>query len=80
VEILGSKGRILFSIFEEEPLAIETGAGEERVEIANPDPIQLHHVEKMIAQLGGGEGHPSTGESAARTEWVADRILGRGRR
>ena len=68
-----------FSIFDEAPLILETDSGIETVEIANPDPIQLHHVENMIRHLSGAGPHPSTGASAARTEWVADRIFGRRR-
>jgi predicted dehydrogenase len=77
VQIIGSRGRIKFSIFDEAPVVLETNAGTEAVEIANPDPIQLHHVEKMIRHLSGEGLHPSLGESAARTELVADQILGR---
>ena len=77
VRIIGSRGEIRFAVFDEAPLVLETGSGTEALEIANPDPIQLHHVEKMIRHLAGEGGHPSTGESAARTDWVMDRILGR---
>ncbi|HEX8261999.1 MAG TPA: Gfo/Idh/MocA family oxidoreductase [Allosphingosinicella sp.] len=77
VRLLGSEGRISFSVFEEAPLVLETGAGGRTVEIPNPDPIQLHHVENMIRHLSGEAPHPSTGESAARTAWVTDRIFAR---
>jgi uncharacterized protein (TIGR03382 family) len=75
VRIIGAEGEIGFAVFEEAPLVLETSAGIETVEIANPDPIQLHHVEKMIGHLSGQAVHPSLGESAARTDWVMDRIL-----
>lgn len=76
VRIVGSKGRIRFSVFEEAPVVLEGGAGTETLDIPNPDPIQLHHVERMIAHLGGGS-HPSLGASAARTQRAMDRIFGR---
>jgi predicted dehydrogenase len=79
VEIMGSIGRLHFSVFDEAPLVLETTAGIETLEIANPDPIQLHHVENMMLHLQHKERHPSTGASAARTEWFADQIVG-GRR
>jgi predicted dehydrogenase len=79
VEIIGSIGRVHFSVFEEAPLILETGDFIETVEVANPDPIQLHHVENMMLHLEHKRTHPSSGISAARTEWVADQILG-GRR
>ena len=77
VRIVGSKGRILFSVFEEAPVVLEAGAAIETLDIPNPDPIQFHHVERMIEHLGGGEAHPSLGVSAARTQWAMDRIFGR---
>jgi predicted dehydrogenase len=77
VRIIGASGEICFSVFDEAPLVLDTATGSETIEIANPDPIQLHHVEKMIAHLEGDETHPSSGASAARTDWVMDRILGR---
>ena len=76
MEIIGSAGRLRFPVFEDAPLVIETKGGVEAVEIANPDPIQLPHVERMMLHLSGTGVHPSMGTSAARTEWVADEIFG----
>lgn len=78
VRIVGSEGRIQFSVFEDEPLVLDSGSGRESVEIENPQPIQLHHVENMIRHLSEEAPHPSSGRSAARTAWVMDRILGHG--
>jgi predicted dehydrogenase len=75
--IIGSRGEIGFAVFDEAPLVLETSSGTQTVEIPNPDPIQLHHVGNMIRHLAGEGIHPSTGESAARTDWVMDRILAR---
>lgn len=75
VSILGSGGEIRFAIFDEAPLLLETGAETRVVEMADPDPIQLPHVEAMVRHLSGEAQHPSLASSAARTEWVADRIL-----
>ncbi len=76
VEIYGEKGRIAFSVFGETPLICESEGGVETLEIKNPDPVQKFHVEQMVACLEGQSSHPSTGESAARTQWVCDQILG----
>ncbi len=75
VEITGDAGRINTSIFADAPVRLETVEGEEILEIAHPDPIQLPHVEAMVRHLQGGEKHPSTGTSALRTAWVCDTIL-----
>jgi 1,5-anhydro-D-fructose reductase (1,5-anhydro-D-mannitol-forming) len=75
VAIHGSKGVIRFSIFDEAPLMLETAAKSIEVAIENPDPIQYHHVERMIAHLRGKASHPSTGVTALRTASVMDRII-----
>lgn len=77
VEITGSAGRIIFSIFDDEPFRLVIG--DERIEtiIANPSVIQHFHVEAMRDHLAGRGEHPSTGESGAHTAWVMDRILSR---
>lgn len=77
VEITGSAGKIEFSVFEEQPLLLTTTAGVERMEIANPEHIQSHHVANMRAHLAGEARHPSCGDSAAHTAWLMDRILGK---
>lgn len=75
VTIIGAKGLIRFSVIDEAPVRLEANSGIERLEIANPDPIQLHHVENMMRHLSGHRSQPSDGKSAARTEWVMDQIL-----
>lgn len=77
VEITGSAGKIDFSVFEEQPLQLTTADGIERMDIPNPENIQLHHVANMRAHLAGGARHPSCGDSAAHTAWMMDRILGK---
>lgn len=77
VRIFGSDGEVRFAIFDEAALLLETASGTETLEIANPVPIQLHHVEQMMAHLAGGAAYSSTGANAARTAWVMDRILDR---
>ncbi|WP_439568926.1 Gfo/Idh/MocA family protein [Sphingopyxis sp.] len=75
VEITGSTGRIAFSVFDEGPLRLSRG--DEIVErvIDHPPAVQYCHVEAMRDHLAGHSLHPSTGESAAHTAWVMDRIL-----
>lgn len=77
VEITGSTGRIIFSIFDEEPLRLSRD--DETVErvIDHPSAVQYFHVAAMREHLAGRGQHPSTGESAAHTTWMMDRILSR---
>jgi 1,5-anhydro-D-fructose reductase (1,5-anhydro-D-mannitol-forming) len=77
VEIDGSTGRILFSIFDEEPVRLVNGDKNIEAAIANPPTVQHFHVEAMRDHLAGRGHHPSTGESGAHTAWVMDRILSR---
>jgi 1,5-anhydro-D-fructose reductase (1,5-anhydro-D-mannitol-forming) len=75
VRIDGSAGQIRFPIFDDAPLSLETASETRTIEIANPDPVQLHHVENIVRHLTGKGQHPSTGTSAARTALVMEQIL-----
>ncbi len=77
VDLLGSKGRIEFSVFGEVPLRLSNPSGIVEQFIENPENIQLYHVENMREHLLGNGNHPSTGQTATHTAWVMDRILGK---
>lgn len=76
VEIYGSKGKITFAVFENEPIILKTAEGETKLMINHPENIQLHHVENMREHLLGNLEHPSDGFTASHTTWVMDQILG----
>lgn len=77
VEIFGSKGKIQFSVFEENPLILERDGKREELFIEHPQNVQLHHVENIKKHLfGNGYIHPSNGYSATHTSWIMDKILG----
>ncbi|MFT4928916.1 MAG: 1,5-anhydro-D-fructose reductase (1,5-anhydro-D-mannitol-forming) [Phenylobacterium sp.] len=75
VEILGSKGKITFSIFDHLPLVLSNKASEKELFIEHPENIQLHHVEDMRDALLGNKVHPSSGLSGSHTSWVMDQVL-----
>jgi predicted dehydrogenase len=77
VEITGSKGKISFSIFENDPIVLSNDEGETVLFIENPENVQLHHVERMREQLLGKRQHPSADSSAVQTSLVMDKILGK---
>jgi predicted dehydrogenase len=77
VEIIGSKGKIVFSVFEEEPIIFITHKEHQEFLIENPEHIQLYHVENMRKDLDGLIQHPSNGDTATNTAWVMDKILGK---
>ncbi len=76
VILYGSEGEIQFSVFDEQPVVIENAQGSREFSIANPENIQLDHVQNMQKALLKGTAHPSTGVTAAHTSWVMDQILG----
>lgn len=76
VEILGSQGRIGFSVLDEAPLELENASGQQIIEVPNPVHIQQYHVENIKKHLQGTQTHPSTGKTGLHTSWVMDRILG----
>ena len=77
VEIIGRKGSIVFSVFNEAPIQLINSKETIRLTIDHPENIQLYHVQAMKKHLDEIEAHPSTGETALHTAWVMDKILGR---
>lgn len=76
VEIYGSKGKIQFSIFHENPQILINDSGTHEMNIENPIHVQMPHVENMKTELiDQGAKHPSTGKSGLHTAWVMDQIL-----
>lgn len=76
VDIIGSKGRIGFSVFDEYPVRLDADQ-QLSLQIANPEHIQWHHVLGMNAHIRGEARHPAVAAQALKTDWVMDRILGR---
>ena len=76
VEIYGSKGKISFSVFDENPIILKSNSDKESLIIEHPKNVQYFHVENMRDHLFGENEHPSLGKSALHTSWVMDKILG----
>ncbi|SMF00899.1 Predicted dehydrogenase [Alteromonadaceae bacterium Bs31] len=76
VEIVGNKGTIRFSVFEDKAIELDKGTGSTSMLIGHPKHVQQAHVENMRDSLLNGAAHPSTGRTAAHTAWVMDSILG----
>lgn len=76
VEILGSKGKITFSVLDEEPIELENDMEHQILEITHPEHIQQFHAENIRKHLLGIALHPSLGISGLHTSWVMDSILG----
>ncbi|RON50397.1 Gfo/Idh/MocA family protein [Pseudomonas frederiksbergensis] len=76
VEVIGNKGRITFSVFDEHPVQLEA---DENISltIEHHEHIQWHHVLGMNAHIRGEAQHPALAAEAAKTDWVMDQILKR---
>ena len=73
--IVGSQGRIEFSFFEPEPVCLYTAAGVEVFDLPNPPHVQQPLIQTVVDELLGRGECPSTGRSAARTNWAMDQIV-----
>ncbi|WP_210465722.1 Gfo/Idh/MocA family protein [Rufibacter roseolus] len=77
IEIIGSRGRITFPSFALEPIKLETDKGPEEFFLPPPPHVQQPFIQTIVEELTGQGLCPSTGETAARTAWVMDQIVGR---
>ena len=80
VEIVGSQGRITFEFFSDRPLKLINEEGEQIVDIPNPPHVQQPFIQSIVDDLNGVAPCPGNVESAVRSTWVADTILGAYRR
>lgn len=76
-EIVGETGRIVFSTFDDAPVHLHAAGGDEVFAQPNPAHVQQPMIQNVTDCLRGKAAPLSTGESAARTDAVIDRILGR---
>jgi predicted dehydrogenase len=75
-EIVGSKGRLVFSTFGSEPVCfIGVGGVVQEWRIETPQHIQQPLIQKIVNELTGMGVCASTGRSAARTNWVMEQLV-----
>jgi 1,5-anhydro-D-fructose reductase (1,5-anhydro-D-mannitol-forming) len=73
--IIGKRGQISFSVFEESSAILTTAEKCITQPMPKPTPIQGDFVQAMAEHLAGKSEHPSMAESGAHTNWVMDEIL-----
>lgn len=77
IDFIGTKGKITCSTFDFSPIVLETKEGKQEFREENPENIQFYLIQSIVDFLNGkGELPVSTGNSAIRTNFVMDRILG----
>jgi 1,5-anhydro-D-fructose reductase (1,5-anhydro-D-mannitol-forming) len=74
-EIIGANGRIRFSTFAAVPIRLHRGDSVEERAIADPPHVHQPLIQTIVDEMNGIGRCPSTGESAARTARVMDRML-----
>lgn len=77
ISIVGTKGKIVFSVFDYEPIVLDTESGREQIVVPNPPHVQMGLIEKVVRHLRGLEKCDCDALSATPTNWVMDRILGK---
>jgi predicted dehydrogenase len=79
IDILGTNGRISVPTFGDGPVRVDGADGRghaiEELHLPNPEHIQQPMVQAVVNALRGDGTAPSTGQSAARTSAVIDRVL-----
>ncbi|MFC2098130.1 Gfo/Idh/MocA family protein [Bacteroidota bacterium] len=75
IEIIGSSGSIRFSCFGFTPIELCTGSGRKEYSIDPPEHVQYPMIESVIKELMGVGMSPSHGESAAKINWLMEKIL-----
>ena len=75
-EIIGSEGRIRFSTSMPVPIRVIRGGDVQEIPISDPPHVHQPLIQSIVDELNGEGKAPSTGETAARTAWVIDAILG----
>lgn len=73
--LYGSKGKITYSCFLDEPFILQVGDDVQEVAAPFPAHVQQPLIQSIVDELNGNGACPSTGESGARTTWVIDQIL-----
>jgi predicted dehydrogenase len=75
-EIVGSKGKITFSTFGNEPVRLTTAQGTEEWSFERPQYVHQPLVETIVSDLTSESGNcPSTGWTGARTNWVMEEMV-----
>lgn len=74
-EIIGSKGKLEFATFGDDPIKLTTVSSGQEWTIENPLHIQQPLIQTIVEELTGNGTCPSTGTTAAQTNWVMDELV-----
>ena len=74
-EIVGSKGKISYSTFDDRPIELTTAAGRQTFAYDYPPHIQQPLIQQVVNALKGVGNCNSTGKTAVRTTWAMEQML-----
>ena len=77
MEIYGTEGRIVFSVYDYEPITLYTSEGMKSFDIKNPHYVQEPLIRAVVQDLQGYGKCKINSVEATPTNWVMDRILGK---
>ena len=77
IDIIGEKGSLSFSVFENKPMVLVTSEGRQEMDDPRPSCVQLPIIKSVIEDLQGFGLCTSTSISATPVNWVLDRVLGK---
>ena len=77
IEIIGEEGKIRFSCFSFTPIELMHKDRSDQFPILPPEHVQFPMIKQVVEELQGISTSPSKGSSAAKTNWIMDKILGR---
>ena len=77
ISIVGTRGKILFSVFDYEPIVLDTEHGQEEIVVPNPPYVQMGLIEQVVQHLQGKRVCDCDSLSATVTNWVMDKVLGK---
>jgi predicted dehydrogenase len=75
LELVGTRGNLVLSVFGQEPLELAVGDEREQVAVEQPEHVHQPLVQSIVDELSGTGHCPSTGRSAERASRVIDRVL-----
>ena len=77
IEIIGDRGKLIFSVFDYAPIQLHTSEGVQQIAVPNPPYVQFPLIKNVIEHLQGLSLCTCTSVSATPVNWAMDRILGK---
>ena len=77
ITVIGDKGQVSFSVFNYDPIRLNTLDGTQNITVPNPPYVQYPLIQSVIEHLQGISVCSCTSVSATPVNWVMDRILGK---